>query len=95
MKFLSPDTLAETLDGGQCFRWRLGNDGAWRGISGSMAAELQTDPDRRSPLREERDPDRIPARPGRATKTPPPEIRATVLAGDPDLLAHHLADDID
>lgn len=32
--------LAETLDGGQCFRWNRDADGAWRGVSGGFAGRL-------------------------------------------------------
>jgi len=38
---LAGPALAETLDGGQCFRWRLAGDGAWHGVSGGIAAELR------------------------------------------------------
>lgn len=33
--------LAETLDGGQCFRWNRDVTGVWRGVSGPCAAELR------------------------------------------------------
>lgn len=33
--------LAETLDGGQCFRWQAVEADAWRGMSGDVAAELR------------------------------------------------------
>jgi len=33
--------LAETLDGGQCFRWNRSDDQTWRGVSGACAAELR------------------------------------------------------
>ncbi len=85
---LSPDTLAETLDGGQCFRWRPGNDGSWRGVSGRMAAGLRVI----APRLEHGTGDR-----GQESEINPlpPEIHATMVAGDPALLAHHLADDVD
>ena len=37
---LAGPALAETLDGGQCFRWRQAADGAWHGVSGRVAARL-------------------------------------------------------
>jgi N-glycosylase/DNA lyase len=44
---LDGPALAETLDGGQCFRWshdRTEGTGTWRGVSGTVAAELQARP---------------------------------------------------
>lgn len=38
---LAGPALAETLDGGQCFRWRLEDDGAWLGVSGGVAARMR------------------------------------------------------
>ncbi len=38
---LTGPALAETLDGGQCFRWKLADDGAWAGVSGGVAARLR------------------------------------------------------
>lgn len=38
---LTGRALAETLDGGQCFRWRLDEAGAWHGVSGGVAATLR------------------------------------------------------
>jgi N-glycosylase/DNA lyase len=37
---LSPSVLAETLDGGQSFRWKLQNEGAWIGIWGDNMVRL-------------------------------------------------------
>ena len=37
---LDGPALAETLDGGQCFRWRAVGDSAWHGVSGPVAARL-------------------------------------------------------
>jgi len=37
---LTPAVLAETLDGGQAFRWRRENDGAWQGIFGDSVVRL-------------------------------------------------------
>lgn len=37
---LSPDVLAETLDGGQSFRWPTNTDGTWIGIWGDCVARL-------------------------------------------------------
>lgn len=34
--------LAETLDGGQAFRWREARPGVWRGVWGSCLAELRS-----------------------------------------------------
>jgi N-glycosylase/DNA lyase len=39
----APDVLAETLDGGQAFRWNRQPDGAWLGFWGSYAARLRLD----------------------------------------------------
>lgn len=41
---LGAHALAETLDGGQCFRWRRLDDGCWRGVSGTTAAEIREVP---------------------------------------------------
>ena len=38
---LTGPALAETLDGGQCFRWRLTDHGTWHGASGRIAAEIR------------------------------------------------------
>jgi N-glycosylase/DNA lyase len=38
---LAGASLAETLDGGQCFRWQRTEDGRWCGVSGTVAAELR------------------------------------------------------
>ena len=38
---LAGPALAETLDGGQCFRWRLDAAGAWHGVSADVAATLR------------------------------------------------------
>ena len=43
LESLAPHVLAETLDGGQCFRWNHGAGGTWRGVSGTVAAELRHD----------------------------------------------------
>jgi len=37
---LGGEALAESLDGGQCFRWNRTSDRLWSGISGSSAATL-------------------------------------------------------
>lgn len=37
-------TLAEQLDGGQCFRWRQEDDGAWLGVFGDTLAGLRSGP---------------------------------------------------
>lgn len=37
----TPDTLAETLDGGQAFRWNLTPHGAWRGLWRTYCVELR------------------------------------------------------
>lgn len=41
---LDPAVLAETLDGGQAFRWRRAADGTWQGLFGSSAVRLSLDP---------------------------------------------------
>ncbi len=64
---LTASSLAETLDGGQCFRWNRLLTGAWSGVSGSVAALLSGEG----------------------------ESQGTLLAGTPQELAHHLADDVD
>jgi N-glycosylase/DNA lyase len=38
---LTGPALAETLDGGQCFRWRLTAGGAWHGVSGGLAGQIR------------------------------------------------------
>lgn len=38
---LSTDVLAETLDGGQSFRWRREEDGSWLGLWSNHVARLQ------------------------------------------------------
>lgn len=38
---LSEASLAEVLDGGQCFRWRLGEEG-WTGVVGQHPLQLRT-----------------------------------------------------
>jgi N-glycosylase/DNA lyase len=40
---LNPAVLAETLDGGQAFRWQRAADGTWQGIFGSTVAQLALD----------------------------------------------------
>ncbi|RME73624.1 MAG: DNA-binding protein [Verrucomicrobia bacterium] len=35
-------TLAETLDGGQCFRWNRHADGTWSGVSGHLALDVRS-----------------------------------------------------
>ncbi len=40
---LDPAVLAETLDGGQAFRWRRTDDGIWLGIFGSSVVRLSLD----------------------------------------------------
>ena len=40
---LDPAVLAETLDGGQAFRWRRAEDGSWQGLFGSMIVRLYLD----------------------------------------------------
>ena len=37
---LADPALAETLDGGQCFRWRRSADSGWHGVSGHVAATI-------------------------------------------------------
>lgn len=39
----SPESLAETLDGGQAFRWNRIEDGAWEGVWGENIVRLKTD----------------------------------------------------
>jgi len=41
---LDPAVLAETLDGGQAFRWRRSDDGTWIGVFGPHAARLSLNP---------------------------------------------------
>jgi N-glycosylase/DNA lyase len=40
---LDPAVLAETLDGGQAFRWRRADDGTWQGVFGSTVVRLSLD----------------------------------------------------
>ena len=40
---LDPAVLAETLDGGQAFRWGRAEDGSWQGLFGSMIVRLSLD----------------------------------------------------
>jgi len=37
---LTPEVLAETLDGGQSFRWNLHTDGEWIGVWGECVAKI-------------------------------------------------------
>ncbi len=37
--------LAQTLEGGQCFRWRRGEDGCWTGFSGPRFLKLRQERD--------------------------------------------------
>lgn len=41
----SAEVLAETLDGGQAFRWRAGPGGVWTGVWGGCQATLQASPE--------------------------------------------------
>lgn len=43
-KPLNPAVLAETLDGGQAFRWRREADGAWFGVWGEHVVRLRLEP---------------------------------------------------
>jgi N-glycosylase/DNA lyase len=40
MKDLNLDTLGQTLDCGQCFRWERLPDGSWRGVAGDRCAHF-------------------------------------------------------
>ncbi|MBL9202061.1 MAG: DNA-binding protein [Opitutaceae bacterium] len=42
---MPPAVLAETLDGGQAFRWHRQSDDSWLGVWGDCIAQIQRDPD--------------------------------------------------